>query len=252
MINRFCLLLGVSATALFAACSSGTTNTSSGGVTPTDGGDPDGGGLTDATPGGTQCSKARDDLLLPIDKVSTGAVSVVSESGGVKTIYVDATGGGFGASAKSPRVYVDLAAGARVDVTDKTAPMSADWDLALRRAVLWTNSGDAGVGIGGAVQVQKAFASVTAADASGVQKESFFDDNCKAKTDPTGAPATTFQDWYEYDQATNMITGPKAVTYVVVGGTGKKYKVAIKAYDGAPDGGKGTASGSFILQVSAL
>lgn len=254
MMNRFFFLLCVPAIALFGACSSSTSNT--GTPTPTtDGGtEPEGGGMTDAPMGGTQCSKARDDLLLPIDKVSTGAVTVVSDTGGVKTLYVDATGGGFNTSSKSPRVYVALADGTKVSVTDKTAPMSTDWDLALRRSVIWTNSGDAGVGQGGALVVEKSFASVTAADAtdSAIAAESFFDADCKAKTDPTGAPATTFSDWYEYDQATNMITGPRAVTYIVRGGTGKKYKVGIKAYDGAPDGGKGTASGAFIIQVAAL
>jgi hypothetical protein len=38
----------------------------------------------------------------------------------------------------------------------------------------------------------------------------------------------------------------------VRGGTGKKYKVGIKSYQGATDGGTGSATGFFVLQVSAL
>jgi hypothetical protein len=66
-----------------------------------------------------------------------------------------------------------------------------------------------------------------------------------------GAPNATFADWYDYDQAT-MIPTPKNVTYVVRGGTGKKYKVGIKAYDGKADGTTGGSTGFFLLQVTAL
>jgi hypothetical protein len=246
------LLLGVPACVLFAACSSTTTNGTTTGGAPTDAGASDA-PVTDAPATGTSCTKARDDLLLPIDKVSTGEVSVVSDSNGVKTIYVDAAAGGLGgASLKNPRVYIDLEAGKKVDVTDKSAPASTAWDLALKRAVIFTNSGDAGAGMGGAVQVTKAFASVTAADETGLQKEKFFDQDCNPQLDQTGAPSTTFSNWYDYDQVTNIPTPKPNVSYVVIGGTGKKYKVGIKAYDGAPDGGTGKSTGAYVLQVSAL
>lgn len=253
-MNRFGLLLFVFPACLaLAACSSGTTNaTTSGGAPSGDAGTSDA-PVTDAPATGTSCTKARDDLLLPIDRVSTGEVSVVSDSNGVKTLYVDASAGGLGgASLKNPRVYVDLEAGKRVDVTDKSATTSTAWDLALKRAIMFTNGGDAGPGQGGAVQVTKAFGSVTATDESGLQKEKFFDQDCNPQLDKTGAPSTTFSDWYDYDQVTNIPTPKPNVSYVVVGGTGKKYKVAIKAYDGAPDGGKGKSTGVYVLQVSAL
>jgi hypothetical protein len=255
-MNRFGLL-HLSVTALpaclaFAACSSGTTNTTSGGAPSVDAGTSDA-PVTDAPASGTSCSKARDDLLLPIDRVSTGEVTVVSDSNGVKTLYVDASAGGLGgASLKNPRVYIDLEAGKKVDVTDKSAVTSTAWDLALKRSIIFTNGGDAGAGQGGAVQVAKAFGSVTAADETGLQKEKFFDQDCNPQLDPTGAPRTTFADWYDYDQVTNIPTPKPNVSYVVVSGTGKKYKVGIEAYDGAPDGGKGKATGVYVLRVSAL
>lgn len=250
MMNRFGLLLVVlPAFGLFAACSS---STSSG--TPAPGADVPETSTEDATTGGTQCTKARDDLLLPIDKTSTGEVSVVSDSNGTKTLYVDASAGGVGGAAlKNPRIYIDLAAGTKVSVTDKSAPASAAWDLAMKRDVIFTNSGDSGIGQGGAIQLDKAFASVSNADANAaaLEKERFFDGECNPQLDPTGAPSTTFSDWYAYD-ATTHIPAPKEVTYVVRGGSGKKYKVGVVSYSGAPDGGTSSKTGAYVLKVTAL
>ncbi len=238
--------LAASLLAALAACSSSTTPT---GGAASDGGDGtdigDGGGG-----GGTMCTSARNQLLAPLAKTSKGAVTVVSTSGATKVVYVDASAGGVNGSA--PRVYVNLDTVTRVDLTDTAAFTSADWDLALKRTTLYTNSGDAGIGMGGAQQVGKAFASVTAADATKVVAETFFDDMCTAKTDPIGAPLSAFSDWYDYDMATNIPTPKTNVTYIVRGGTGKLFKVAITSYTGLADGGTGTATGFFLLNVAAL
>jgi len=261
MISRFSfarffvtMLPALPALGLFAACSS--SNSTAVVVVPgADGGTADGPAADAPTGGGTQCTKARDDLLLPIDKTSTGKVSIVEEKGDVKTLYIDASAGGLNNAAKNPRIYVDLATGTAVALTDKTAPESTAWDLAIKRDVLFTNSGDTGIGQGGAVQIAKPFASVTAteANAAQVEKEYLFNDECEPQLDDTGAPSTTFASppWYDYDQVTH-IPAPKDVTYVVVGGTGKKYKVGIKAYQGLPDGGVGQAGANYVIQVTAL
>ena len=154
---------------------------------------------------------------------------------------------------KNPRIYVDLGAATRVDLTDKTAPMSTAWDLALKRDKIFTNSGDAGAGQGGAASIAMTFSAVDAASANAepLFTEKFFDADCNPQLDQTSTVATTFSDWYDYDQVTH-IPSPKDVTYVVRGGTGKKYKVAIKSYMGEADGGTGAATGYYILQVSAL
>jgi hypothetical protein len=260
MMNRFVLLLvSVPALGMFAACSSNhdLRITDDGGSTSGDPGT-DGGGTADgpageASTGGTSCTTARDQLLVPINKTTTGTVSVVSDSGTVKTLYVDASAGGPNNAIKNPRIYVDLGTGTKVDLTDTTAPMSTAWDLALKRDKIFTNSGDAGIGQGGAASIAKTFSSVdaTEANAEPLFTEKFFDADCNPQLDQLQTVATTFDDWYDYDQVTHIPT-PKDVTYVVRGGTGKKYKVGIKAYDGAPDGGKGTATGYFVLQVTAL
>jgi hypothetical protein len=232
------------------ACSSSSTT---GGATASDGGGDTDGAITDAGGGGgTMCTSARTQLLAPLAKTSKGVVSVASTSGATKVLYVDASAGGVNGGATNPRIYVNLDTASRVDLTDTAAFTSADWDLALKRTTIYSNSGDAGIGMGGAAQINKAFAAVTAADASAVKAESFFDDQCMAKTDPIGGPLSAFSDWYDYDQATNIPTPKPNVTYVVRGGTGKLFKVAITSYTGLPDGGMGSSTGYFLLEVAAL
>ncbi len=251
MMNRFFFLCScVSTLGLFAACSSSRSSTS-GGVPADDGGTD--AATTDASGSATSCTKAREDLLIPIGKVSTGAVTVLSDTGGVKKLYIDASGGGTANAIKNPRIYVDLEAGARVEVTDTTATMSTAWDLALKRDKIFTNGGDAGPGMGAAMILDKTFSAVNAAEANGTAlvPEKFFDADCNPQVDQTQTVSTTFSDWYDYDQVTHIPT-PKDVTYVVAGGTGKKYKVAITAYDGLPDGGMGMATAFYLLEVTAL
>lgn len=238
--------------AVFAACSS-----SNGGASSSSGGT-DAGGDVDV-PVGTQCSAARAAALPPINKVSTGTVSVLGESGGAKKIYVDASAGGFQAASKNPRLYLNLERAERVDVNDAAALESTDWDLALKRVTIYTNSGDGGPGVGGAVAVLKDFASVTAADAAKLGPEKFFDENCELQKEQLGGPFTTFSSpppfgWYDYDDAT-MIPSPRpGVTYVVKGGSGKLYKLAVRAYDALPDGGSrnNMSTGFFVLEVAPL
>lgn len=246
-MKRFVLSL-----VFLVGCSSSSTSTPS---AASDAGDTDGGATeTDAGTSGSQCTAAREATLKPIDKVSTGAVSLVSESGGAKVLYVDASAGGLPNASKSPAVYVNLETATKVDVTDKTSLASTEWDLSLKRTVIYTNGGDGGPGQGGAAQVAKAFDQVTSADGVKIAQESFFDADCNAKLDEASFLATTFSpDWYTYDEATNGVTPKTGITYVVAGGTGKKYKVAIESYNGKPDGSTtAPAGGYFLLRIAPL
>jgi hypothetical protein len=142
----------------------------------------------------------------------------------------------------------------KVSVTDKTAETSTAWDLSIKRPVLFTNSGDGGSGKGGAVFLAgQDFDAVTAGDASGktLVTERFFDSDCNAQVDQTGAVKTSFDGWYDYNQSNNTLT-PKAGTWLVKGGSGKLYKVQILSYYATPDGGVGQAGGRYTLKVGAL
>lgn len=221
-------------------------------VAGTDAGDTDA-GVTEGGSAGSQCTAARESSLKPIDKVSTGAVSIVNENNGT-LIYVDGSAGGTQMSSRNPAVYINLETATRVDVTDKTALESTEWDLSIKRTIVYTNSGDGGPGTGGAARLTKAFADVTAAEGT-MKTEKFFDEECNALLDEANFLTTTFSpDWYDYDQTATIPVTPKPnVTYVVAGGTGKKYKVAIESYKGKPDGTETSPSGGyFLIRVAPL
>ncbi len=211
---------------------------------------PEGGGAA-ADGAASSCTAAIAQTLMPIDKVALGIVTVVpSEAGAARDVFVQAASGGLGGAARSPYIYVNLDAAMRVNVTDVAARTSMDWDLAFKRYVIFTNGGDGGVGQGAATHVTTPFESVTAADATGMATESFFDANCNGKTDLLGGLVTTFSDWYSYDQATNRLA-PQSLTYIVRGGTGKLYKVAIETYYASLGGGPGVG-GNYVIRVAAL
>jgi hypothetical protein len=227
---------------LLAACSSTSAS-----------GPADGGAAIDAPAGGTQCTAARDQLLAPVARTSTGEVVVVSESGGSRIVYVDASAGGFEGARRNPRVYITLD-GTKVDVSDRDAPQSTAWDLALKRQVVFTNSGDAGVGRGGGARLAKALDAVTAADAAKITPESFFDAECNARTDEIQDPQTSFSGWYDYD-ATTMRARPRdGLSFVVRSASGAdRYAVAIRSYTGRPDGSEGAPStGYYLLEIRKL
>ena len=45
---------------------------------------------------------------------------------------------------------------------------------------------------------------------------------------------------------------PAPVTYLVSGGTGRLYKVAIVSYYATPTGAAGTVAGRYLVRVAAL
>lgn len=234
-----------------AACSSSSTEPSAGGSPPdaSTGADSGTGGS-----GGGACTSAMDQLLNPVEKPSTGEVKILSADDGVKTVYVDASAGGTQESSKNPRVYLNLETAQKIAVTDRTATTSTQWDLAIKRPVIFTNSGHGGTGQGGAVfLVGTSFDGVTSADAGGkaFAGERFVDDQCNPQVDQTNAVKTSFDAWYDYDQATNGVS-PKAGTWLVKGATGKLYKLEITSYYANPDGTVGQAGGRYTLRIGAL
>lgn len=245
--SLFALLFAALPAAL-PACSS----SSGGATTDTDTGVVDDTAVdTGLEAGGTQCTSARETAVGPVAKVSTGEVVVVSEAGGTKTLFVNAVAGGTSGGASNPWIYVKLSTSSRVDLTDSQAFTSTDWDLALKRSYLHTNSGDAGLGLGGARALTKDFDAVTAADAVNLKSEAWFDGDCNLKQDAIGGISTTFDGWYSYDTTTSKVT-PNALTYVVRTADGALFKLAVQTYYGTSTGGTGTAGANYLLKVAAL
>lgn len=238
--------------AVVVACSSKTETIIEGAPPPNDGGVvivPVGDGGTQ--PSTTQCSAARAKALSPIASVSTGNVSVVTPGDPIE-IYVDATAGGFQAEASHPRTYIKFD-GTKAAIDDNAAFTSTQWDLALKRTDIYTNSGDAGPGQGGAVAVEKDFDAVTSADAQHLAAEQFFDSNCSEITDDAGFLNTTFEGWYDYDQTTNIPSAKPGLTFVVKSADGTLYKLQIVSNTGTPQGGTtNTATANYLLKVKKL
>ncbi len=216
--------------------------------------EPDGGTPGPAPEAPEECTAARKTFLGPVAKVSTGEVTVVGTENGVMTLYVDASAGGGTQSASNPRVYITLS-GARVNINDNEAFTSSNWDLALKRVDIFTNSGDAGPGKGGAAVVTKAFENVTASDADKAEigAEDFFDEECNGRRDEASFIITTFSGWYDYAVGGGPSVRPNQ-TFIVRGADGtSRYKVGIVSYTGKSDGSTdGQATGRFLLKAAAL
>lgn len=150
----------------------------------------------------------------PIATTATTMVNLTTTAG-ITTGTIDATAGGLGSSADNPYIYVDLLHATKVEVNDIAATTNMTWDIALKRSSIRTNSGDSGNGgrklatIPGATSV----ASVTA-PADGYEVDDFTSDDCMLATIPGGEPMSAFGEWYDYDEATHVVT-PKSDVYVI-------------------------------------
>jgi hypothetical protein len=199
------------------------------------------------------CSAARAQQIGAIASVSTGKVQLLSDTAGVKTLYVDATAGGQASAATHPWTFISLATASKVELDDPSSLHSLAWDLAFKRALIYGNGGEGGPGKAAAAFIDKDFASVTSADATDVElySEKFFDDDCNPYVDVTGATSTSFSTWYNYDEASHMLS-PVSGTWLVQSASGKLFKLRIDSYYATPSGGTGSAGGAYLLEIGAL
>jgi hypothetical protein len=160
---------------------------------------------------------------------------VATNSGGVTSASIDATAGGLAGAADNPYVYVDLAGATKVAVTDTDSYTTASWDLAFKRASIRVDSGDSGPGD---VQVAGVAAPTLAAVTPAPPAADFHVDDwatadCGVASTPSGEPLTAFGTWYNYDDATHVLT-PMANVYVIKARDGTLYKLRIETYYGDP------------------
>jgi hypothetical protein len=211
-----------------------------------------GGGGNNVVP--SACSSALRQSLGLVDQVSTGAVSIITDTGAERTLYIDASAGGINGQDKNPWVYVSLASGQAVALTDLDALSSKAWDLAFKRFIVRTNSGDSGPGQGGAIRIALAWDKVDASTL-GMQtlpKENWFDADCNLNVDVNMELITTFTGWSEYDEANHILTAAPNVVYITAAADGSLYKVAILDYYSTPTGAHGTTAGHYKVQVAPL
>jgi hypothetical protein len=254
MSPKLAILTLVSGLALTLSCSSqpvGNDESSAGG---NGGGGSGAAGSSSMVPMPSACSAALRQSLSLVDEVSTATVAILSESGSERTLYVDASVGGLSNQDKYPWIYVALATGQAVAVTDLEALSSQAWDLAFKRAVVRTNGGDSGPGQGGAIRIALPWAEVDSSTLGNktLPKESWFDENCEVGRDAAQDLITTYSGWSEYDEVNHVVSAAPDVVFVTAGADGSLYKVALLDYYSTPSGTHGTVSGRYKVRVAPL
>lgn len=242
------MLSGCSSAAIDAAGEGAAGSSATGGS----GGNPTGGTAgVDPTP--SACSAALKQSLSLVDEVSTARVSIVSEDADERTLFVDASVGGLNGQDTHPWVYVALATGEAVAVTDLEALSSKGWDLAFKRSVVRTNGGDSGPGLGGAIRIALPWDKVTRATLGNkaLPTEVWFDADCMLTLDSAQNLVTTFSGWSEYDETDHVLSAADVV-FITAGADGSLYKVGILDYYGTPAGAHGTVAGRYLVRVAPL
>ena len=211
-------------------------------------------GSENTAPVPSACGAALRQSLSLVDQVSTAAVTVLSESGAERTLYIDASVGGLSGQDSHPWVYVALATGQAVALTDLEALSSKAWDLAFKRSIVRTNSGDSGPGHGGAIRIALPWDQV---DESTLGKttlpiESWFDADCQLTLDSVMNLVTTFSGWSEYDETNHVLSAAPNVVFITAGADGSLYKVALLDYYSTPSGTHGTVAGRYKVRLAPL
>jgi hypothetical protein len=210
-------------------------------------------GGTGPVPFENQCTSALRESLGLVDEVATATAAVLNKSGDELLLYVDATAGGINGADTHPWVYVSLKTGEKVTVSDLDALHSLDWDIAFKRFIIRTNSGDSGPGKGGAIRISLPWDEVdrsTLGDTT-VPGEQWFDSECMLTVDPNGELLTTYSGWSEYNAATHVLNAANAV-FITSGADGALYKVAILDYYSTATGTHGTVPGNYKLRAAPL
>lgn len=132
------------------------------------------------------------------------------------------------ASSRDEWVYLQLD-GTEVSVTDPES--SSDWDLALQRTAIRTNSGPSGPGVGGAMVSDQDWDAITTTGSVG-----FVRDELVPVPGPPGsgeAPGNAvLAGWYDYDGTTHTVSARPGDTYVIRGADGAYAKLRIFDWDG--------------------
>jgi hypothetical protein len=169
----------------------------------------------------------------PLDLTSTGVVTTM-QNGTTTAASIDATAGGSAGYAEYPFIYVDLATGTKVDISDVDSYSSTAWDIAFKRFLPRINGGDSGPG-GVEVAVVFGVTSLDQVTTSPAANEFGTDDwattDCELVAGPIGEPNTAMSTWYMYE---GMTLAPQPWVYVLRLRDGTFRKFRFVNYYGGP------------------
>lgn len=141
------------------------------------------------------------------------------------------------ASSRTAWTYVRVGEGV-VSIVDPAT--SSDWDLALRRTAIQTNSGTSGPGMGGARSLgEVAFAEVVSTDTVGFTQDEVTPPAMPGGAETSGSPVLS--DWFDYDVATHTVS-PKPLTYAVRNADGSYAKLRIFSW----------VDGVFVIELESI
>ena len=176
------------------------------------------------------------------DKVSTGEVKVTQKDK-IWEATIDASAGGSKNARQNPFVYFDLKLGKKVDISDIKALQDSTWDLAFKRVVIRSNSGDSGPGMRSVAKVEKSTLEqiIPPPKDSAYVTDKHLDDKCQLLTDPIQTPLTAFnllnpnnpsgsQSWYSYG-GPGGINPVQGDIYFVRRADGEAFKLQIVSWN---------------------
>lgn len=215
----------------------------------------DGDGVLDGGPAEPDAPAGCDPVALlpegyrPVEEVSAGTVTNEPDAKlpDVFTTVVDASAGGSAGQATQPFVYLDLEAeggAGKVEIDDVASFESTDWDIALKRFVIRSNSGDSGPADAEVASVQSE--ELTFND--DVPSDRFSDDDWSGGADcvlaqANGGPRTRFSNWYRV-QGGRFEAQP--VVHLVRLGNGRYAEIDVVTYYG--DEADPNKSGVYVLR----
>ncbi len=190
------------------------------------------------TPTAVPCS---DEIFQDLDfqtTVAPGLITSTDEGGGVWSVHVDATAGGFGANPPDAFVYANFADTGlvKVDLDDDSALDSSGWQVAFRRFIIRINSGASGSSctVVAPLSAANTFDSITevppnlVADPSLYREDDFYTPSCALIPDTfgLGSPATAMIGYWSYNNCLEM-TGR---VFILELSNGRHVKVEISSY----------------------
>lgn len=159
-------------------------------------------------------------------------VEVEELEGGERILTFDARLGSTQTAACQSWLYLNLAAGEFVDLSDVEALTDNTWHLAFKRTEIRTNTANSGSSHAMLAAFEGAdFSDVSCLTAAEFNLTDSFvnSETCEVATYGRGTVSTAFGQWYDYDMTTHTLA-PKDVVYAqyFVGGNGKGVKFQIE------------------------